>query len=182
MRHRFHLPMHPPGSEQEPLQEIRVLLAANEVLQPQSAGAAATCSNVLALESPSQTVRRSFSLCQSARSVPTNPIRSPRLTWSETSSKSARPAKDFESCETVSIAESAQCSLVRCLAQHLNHQSTRMNTNRRCSGGCVSRKSLNLATSCHADSSRGEFGFRAGRSAESPRVCSGGKRENPCRL
>jgi hypothetical protein len=26
------------------------------------------------------------------------------LTWSETSSKSARPAKDFESCETVSIA------------------------------------------------------------------------------
>jgi predicted RNase H-like HicB family nuclease len=27
------------------------------------------------------------------------------LTWSETSSKSARPAKDFESCETVSIAE-----------------------------------------------------------------------------
>jgi len=53
-----------------------------------------------------------------------------------------------------------------------------MNTNRRCSGGCVSRKSLNLATSCHADSSRGEFGFRAGRSAESPRVCSGGKRES----
>jgi len=33
------------------------------------------------------------------------------LTWSETSSKSARPAKDFESWETVSIAESAQCSL-----------------------------------------------------------------------
>src|SRR2546430_5556079 len=28
---------------------------------------------------------------------PTNPIRSPRLTWSETSSKSAPPAKDFES-------------------------------------------------------------------------------------
>jgi len=27
---------------------------------------------------------------------PTNPIRSPRLTWSDTSSKSARPAKDFE--------------------------------------------------------------------------------------
>src|SRR5207302_403110 len=48
---------------------------------------------------------------------PTNPIRSPRLTWSETSSNSARPAKDFESCETVSITESAQCSLVRCLAQ-----------------------------------------------------------------
>jgi hypothetical protein len=41
------------------------------------------------------------------------------LTWSDTSSKSARPAKDFESCETVSIAESAQCSLVRCLAQLL---------------------------------------------------------------
>jgi hypothetical protein len=47
------------------------------------------------------------------------PIRfdSPRLTWSDTSSKSARPAKDFESCETVSIAESAQCPLVRCPAQ-----------------------------------------------------------------
>src|SRR5438552_9014634 len=48
---------------------------------------------------------------------PTNPIRSPRLTWSDTSSKSARPAKDSESCETVSIAESAQCPLVRCRAQ-----------------------------------------------------------------
>src|SRR6266705_6893782 len=70
---------------------------------------------------------------------PTNPIRSPRLTWSETSSKSARPAKDFESWETVSIAESAQCSLVRCPAQLVNHESTllrkstarqaRMNTN-----------------------------------------------------
>src|SRR5205814_7348478 len=48
---------------------------------------------------------------------PTNPIRSPRLTWSDTSSKSARPAKDFDSCETVSIAESAQCLLVRCPAQ-----------------------------------------------------------------
>src|SRR5205823_12218393 len=53
---------------------------------------------------------------------PTNPIRSPRLTWSDTSSKSARPAKDFESCETVSIAESAQCSLVRRLAQLVNHE------------------------------------------------------------
>src|SRR2546421_7525186 len=53
---------------------------------------------------------------------PTNPIRSPRLTWSETSSKSARPAKDFESCETVSIAESAQCLLVRCPAQLVNHE------------------------------------------------------------
>src|SRR5437870_2170442 len=31
----------------------------------------------------------------------------------------------------------------------------------------------------NADWSRGEFGFRAGRSVESPRVCSGGKRENP---
>jgi hypothetical protein len=30
------------------------------------------------------------------------------LTWSDTSSKSGRPAKDFESCETVSMAESAQ--------------------------------------------------------------------------
>jgi len=29
----------------------------------------------------------------------------------------ARPAKDFKSCETVSIAESAQCPLVRCSAQ-----------------------------------------------------------------
>ena len=45
---------------------------------------------------------------------PTNPTRSPRLTWSDTSSKSARPAKDFGSWETVSIAESAQCPLVRC--------------------------------------------------------------------
>src|SRR5438128_8114587 len=50
---------------------------------------------------------------------PTNPIRSPRLTWSDTSSKSARPAKDFESCETASIAESAQCCLVQRLAQLL---------------------------------------------------------------
>src|SRR5216117_2015694 len=58
-----------------------------------------------------------------------NLIRSPRLTWSETSSKSARPAKDFESWETVSIAESAQCPLVRCPAQLVNHESTRMNTN-----------------------------------------------------
>src|SRR5436190_16615395 len=55
--------------------------------------------------------------------------RSPRLTWSETSSKSARPAKDFESWGTVSIAESAQCPLVRCPAQLVNHESTRMNTN-----------------------------------------------------
>ena len=36
------------------------------------------------------------------------------------------PAKDFESWETVSIAESAQCCLVRCLAQQLNHESTRI--------------------------------------------------------
>src|SRR5207247_4569323 len=55
---------------------------------------------------------------------PTNPIRSPRLTWSDTSSKSARPAKDFESCETVSITESAQCPLVQCPAQLLNHELT----------------------------------------------------------
>src|SRR5437016_3983744 len=34
-----------------------------------------------------------------------------------TSSKSARPAKDFEGCETVSTAESAQCPLDRCPAQ-----------------------------------------------------------------
>src|SRR5213080_235039 len=55
---------------------------------------------------------------------PTNPIRSPRLSWSETSSKSARPAKDFESWETVSIAESAQCPLVRCPAQLPSREQT----------------------------------------------------------
>src|SRR6266496_244345 len=106
---------------------------------------------------------------------PTNPIRSPRLTWSDTSSKSARPAKDFESWETVSIAESAQCPLVRCLAQllALNFYTTPARLEL---GPVVSGRGGN------ADSSRGEFGFRAGRSAESPRVCSGGKRENPCRL
>src|SRR5438128_3406655 len=114
---------------------------------------------------------------------PTNPIRSPRLTWSETSSKSARPAKVFESCETVSIAESAQCPLVRCPAQlfalnfstphHLSFYTTPVRLEL---GPVVSGRGGN------ADSSRGEFGFRAGRSAESPRVCSGGKRENPRRL
>ncbi len=58
-------------------------------------------------------------------SKPTNLIRSPRLTWNDTSSKSARPAKDFESCETVSITESAQCPLVRCAAARLvNHELT----------------------------------------------------------
>jgi hypothetical protein len=46
------------------------------------------------------------------------------LTWSDTSSKSARPAKDFESCETVSIAESAQCSFVRRPAQLLSRDQT----------------------------------------------------------
>src|SRR2546427_13235613 len=101
----------------------------------------------------------------------------------ETSSKSARPAKDFESCETVSIAESAQCPLVRCPAQllalnfstpqHLNFYTTPVRLEL---GPVVSGRGGN------ADSSRGEFGFKAGRSAESPRVCSGGKRENPCRL
>src|SRR5438132_10882429 len=55
---------------------------------------------------------------------PTNPIRSPRLTSSDTSSKSARPAKDFESCERVSIAESAQCCLVRCPAQLVSRDQT----------------------------------------------------------
>src|SRR5438094_1340209 len=78
---------------------------------------------------------------------PTNPIRSPRLTWSDTSSKSARPAKDFESCETVSIPESAQCSLVRCPAQLVNHESTRMNTNHK--SICVrpgSSRCVDLAT------------------------------------
>src|SRR5438876_10067310 len=48
--------------------------------------------------------------------------RTPRLTWSGTSSKSARPANDFESCETVSIAESAQCPLVRCPAQLVSRE------------------------------------------------------------
>jgi len=33
--------------------------------------------------------------------------------------KSARPAKDFESWETVSSAESAQCQPARCLPQPL---------------------------------------------------------------
>jgi len=42
--------------------------------------------------------------------VVNHPLAAARLTWSETSSKSARSTKDFESCETVSIAESAQCS------------------------------------------------------------------------
>jgi len=46
------------------------------------------------------------------------------VTWSDTSSKSARPAKDFESCETVSFAESAQCLLVRCPAQLLSRNQT----------------------------------------------------------
>jgi hypothetical protein len=55
-------------------------------------------------------------------SKPTNSIRSPRLTGSETSSKSARPAKDFENCETVSIAQSAQWFLVQCTAQLVNHE------------------------------------------------------------
>jgi hypothetical protein len=59
------------------------------------------------------------------RSIGTNhPIRSPRLTWSETSSKRARLAKDSESCETVSIAESAQCSLIRCPAQLVSRDQT----------------------------------------------------------
>ena len=38
-----------------------------------------------------------------------HPLAAARLTWSDTSLKSARPAKDFESWETISIAESAQC-------------------------------------------------------------------------
>src|SRR5437867_11003540 len=49
-----------------------------------------------------------------------HPLAAARLTWSDTSSKSGRPAKDFESWETVSITQSAQCSLVQRLAQHLN--------------------------------------------------------------
>jgi hypothetical protein len=50
------------------------------------------------------------------------------LTWSDTSSKSAWPAKDFESCETVSIAESAQCPLVRCRAQLVSRDQTSLYT------------------------------------------------------
>src|SRR6478672_9126924 len=38
---------------------------------------------------------------------PTSPIRSPRFTWSETSSKRTRPAKDLVTGETVSIAGTA---------------------------------------------------------------------------
>src|SRR5881409_4154475 len=111
---------------------------------------------------------------------PTNPIRSLQLTWSDTSSKSARPAKDFESCETVSITESAKCSLVQRLAQLLalnfsTPQHLNFYTPVRLELGPVV-----LGRGGNADSSRGESGFRAGRSAESPRVCSGGKRENPC--
>ncbi len=49
--------------------------------------------------------------------VADHPLAAARLTWSEMSSKSARPAKDFESWETVSIAERAQFFLVRCRAQ-----------------------------------------------------------------
>jgi hypothetical protein len=69
-----------------------------------------------------------------------HPLAAARLTWSETSSKSARPAKDFESCETVSIAESAECSLVRCTAQLVNYESTRMNTNHK--SICLRRGSI----------------------------------------
>src|SRR5207244_1836260 len=72
---------------------------------------------------------------------PTNPIRSPRLTWSETLSKSAQPAKDFESCETVSIAESAQCPLVQRLAQLVNHESTQIGV----VAAAVSAANLSLA-------------------------------------
>src|SRR5947208_15033577 len=92
-----------------------------------------------------------------------NLIRSPRLTWSDTSSKSARPAKDFESCETVSITESAQSSLVQRLAhlfafnlstpQHLNFYTTPVRLEL---GPVVSGRGSN------ADSSRCEFGLRAG--------------------
>src|SRR5437870_13214235 len=81
-----------------------------------------------------------------------------RLTWSDTSSKSARPAKDFESWETVSIAESAQCSLVQRLAQllalnfstpqHLNFYTMPVRLEL---GPVVSGRSGN------ADSSGGEF-------------------------
>jgi hypothetical protein len=97
--------------------------------------------------------------------------------------RASKRGEDFESCETVSITESAQCSLVQRLAQllalnfstpqYLNFYTTPVRLEL---GPVISGRGGN------ADSSRGEFGFRAGRSAESPRVCSGGKRENPCRL
>ena len=56
--------------------------------------------------------------------VVNHPLAAARLTWSETSSKSARSTKDFESCETVSIAENAQWPLVRCPAQLVSYNQT----------------------------------------------------------
>ena len=44
---------------------------------------------------------------------PTSPMRSPRFTWSETSSKRTRPAKDLVTCETVSIEFSRMTSRSR---------------------------------------------------------------------
>src|SRR5205807_2736740 len=67
------------------------------------------------------------------------------------SSKSARPAKDFESCETVSIAENAQCPLVRCAAQ------PSLACHAIAFGGGGSRRKSNEGGSSlasHADSSR----------------------------
>ena len=61
------------------------------------------------------------------------------------------------------------------VSSSFNHECTRMNTNRRCSGHCVSRKSLNLATSCHADSSR-----RSCRQTEALRV-GGSQTKADCR-
>jgi len=68
------------------------------------------------------------------------------------SSRSARPAKDFESWETVSITEARSVPLFNARRNFLNHEWTslhvitarqaRMNTNRRCSGRCMPRHSL----------------------------------------
>jgi len=49
--------------------------------------------------------------------VADHPLAAARLTWSETSLKSARPAKDFERCETVSIAKARSVPSFRCAAQ-----------------------------------------------------------------
>jgi len=52
-----------------------------------------------------------------------NPITATDLEWDVVEE---HPAKDFEGCETVSIAENAQCSLVECPAQLVNHEPTRI--------------------------------------------------------
>src|SRR5437764_545941 len=59
-----------------------------------------------------------------------HPLAAARLTWSDTSSKSARPAKDFESWETVSITEARSVPSFDVQRNFLNDESTRMDTNR----------------------------------------------------